>query len=350
VSTQARSTAGAVPALEALADLRAAGHDVEAAVACVAKVGGSAGRFAEQIQARLAAGASLGLALRQLGAISTEELEDLGGPAGLDAAPGLRALAARRARRAARRRTLLGALGFPLAMAVLTAGSLRATVMLVVSMVAPGAAGSDGLLSGFLGDLLPFALLAAGVWAVTGRGLRLSRRHGLSALPILGGLDERASTADVADWLAMAAQAHLAPAVAFESAVAQARGPTAHGLSGTARRLAEGANLAECLPPAGRVGERLALALATGVGTGDLTARLRALAADEREAVERQARRLVRIVAWITLMWVCGRSMSGALSMATSGLGSGLGGGGGIELPGITGPGGDLDQLFKELE
>ena len=347
MSTQKRVTAGAVPALEAMADLRAAGHDVEAAVACIARVGGASGRFAELVQSRLAAGSSLGLALLQLGAISADELERLGGPAGLEAAPGLRALASRRARRAARRRNLLGALGFPLAMAVLTAGSLRATVALVVTLVAPGSHPQDGLLGGFLGDLLPFALLAGAVWALTGRGARLSRLPGLDKLPLLSGLDERATTADVAEWLAVAAQAHVAPAVAFESAVAQAQGATAHGLSGTARRLAEGANLADCLPPAGRVGERLALALATGVGTGDLTARLRALAAQEREAVERQARRVVRVVAWIALIWVSGRSMSGALGMATQGLGAG---GGGLDLPGITGPGAEIDKLLEDLQ
>ncbi|MCB9524915.1 MAG: hypothetical protein H6702_16265 [Myxococcales bacterium] len=92
------------------------------------------------------------------------------------------------------------------------------------------------------------------------------------------------------------------------------------------------------------MGEPLALALAVGAGVDDLPTRLLTLATAERVALARQVLRAVRVLAWIAITWASWRAFAGLANLELGGLP------GGLNLPGMDGKSGEMEQLMRELD
>jgi type II secretory pathway component PulF len=283
--------------LEALADLCGAGRSPVEAVGILRRSGGPVGQWAHGLEGSLAGGVALGLVLAKSGSLSPDELAAVGGPQHAGTTVALQAVVISRRARGGRRRRMLAAMVLPGVMVLMTAIPTR----FLAGMV--GAGGGMG----WLGDLLPFAVLVGLIW-ITGTDLAVQLGARLTGLPVIGPLVQRSGQARVTRLLGMGLGAGP-PAPVFEATARLSRGPVAHALGVTARRLADGDPLESAGPPAERVGEGLALAIAVGAGAGDLNARLLRLADEEEAAVLAAAVRAVRFVAWMLVLWVSWRAM-----------------------------------------
>lgn len=319
--------------LESLADLLTAGRTPAEALALMERLGAGPGVWARGLAASVRAGASLGMALSQDGAVSAAELVRLGGVEAAGTGSALRQICRWRRTRRARRRALLAPLALPVLFAVTTTILAR----VVLSMFGAGGSGS------VLGDLMPLIVLLGCIWVGVNRP-DWTIGH-LRKLKLLSRFTEPADTAFFARAVADGLDDRRGAQWAFQSA---ARLVTAPGLrrvaTDVAQRLGGGRSLLDALPSGVQAGEALGLCLLTGAASGDLPRRLHAFADAHEETFLRLARFAVRVLVWFAAYWAMTHAMSGIMDIEFNSMGLG----GSLQLdPGATQ---DMEQLMRELD
>ncbi len=275
--------------LAALGELLAAGQTQAQALASLERVGGGAGVWARQLAATAQAG-GLGAALAQQRALDADELKRIGGARGAGTATALAWVIHRRRTLRRRARALWAVLALPALLTLATAGATRVMALLL---------GAEGSL---IGDLLPLAVVAAGIAVATLRPFG-SLRSLFAGLPPFSFLRHHDAEAELAAVVA----ATPAPAEGFAAAAELVEEHRAASQT-TAARLRDGAPLAEALPGATAVGEPLALRLAVGAADDTLRHTLRAHAEEMAARVTRSAAWIIRVAAYTVLLWVSLRS------------------------------------------
>lgn len=318
-----KSGASDADRLDALADLLEVGPPAEALAALV-RLGGGVARWARPLEAG-ARSMPLGMVLAQQQVLTDAELAFVGGAAHAGRPASLRVVAARRRARRVRGRVLWAALWVPLIVVLLSAGANRFVL---------GLLGGSG--PGWLGDVAPVLLLATAVFVgVMDRRWTL---RPLAGLPGVGRLIALHQAARVAESLGAA----LLHAPLPEALVAAGRLAAAPALTEAGDRMRAGTAPALALPTADALGEPLALALTAGLAAGDLPARLLAFAHAADAHLTTRLRTLVKVLAWVAVVWVNLRGLWALTSVDLQGLG-----GGGL-LPGVNPR--DVDDLMRELD